>query len=296
MSSVGIAERSAALPLRVTNKELLNWLFFAAVIVILLRFFEVGNAVLFWSSVNQINVFVVGAMCVAGWRLGRYQSEAPATGRDIAIAGGLLCLLILMGLLPHLIGFGFFLCVLAFYLTRIDDPMGELRACAIVLMSAATNFLIAPLVFRLFLPLFIRLDAILVGNALRLVDKSIEWRGSTFEHIEGAKHFAVTLIGACSSFNNVSAAVLVHMAWAMALRKHLTYLDGFAVMVTIAVATLLNVIRITLTALGPSYLEFWHGTGGAVPPGVLVFLAVQNSTMILAGYLTARWAGRRDRA
>jgi hypothetical protein len=292
MSTVEQAPLSTAQTAAITRRELLIWLFAAAVLVIALRYFQIGNAALFWKALDQINVFVCGALCVAGWRLQRYASPAPATSRDVMVVLLLLVLLCAMALAPHLLGVGVFLCLFVLYLVRLDDPSGELRASAVVLMSLATNFLLAPVVFRLFLPLFIRLDAFLIGNVLRLLDGSIEWRGSTFEHMEGAQRFGVTLIGACSSFNNVSAAVMVHMAWAMALRKHLTYFDGLAVLFTIALATALNVGRVSLSALGPDGYAFWHGNGTGVPTGALIFIVVQNIAMVLAGYATARWASR----
>ncbi len=296
MTSLEQAAWSKAQPAAFSLRELLGWLFAAAVVVIALRFFQIGNALLFWKALDQINVFVCGALCVAGWRLQRYTSNEPATGWHVIAVLLLLVLLCAMALVPHLIGVGVFLCVFALYLAWLDDPSGELRASAVVLMSLATNFLLAPVVFRLFLPLFIRLDAFLIGNVLRVVDPSIQWHGSTFEHVDAAQRFGVTLIGACSSFNNVSAAVMVHMGWAMALRKHLTYLDGLAVLLTIAVATALNVFRVSLTALGPDDYAFWHGKGVGVPTGALIFIVVQNITMVLAGYATARWAGRAGAA
>lgn len=294
MTSITVVEQSSHSALPVSRRELLNWLFAAAFLVIVLRFFNIGNAAMFWRAVEQINVFVVGALCVAGWRMLRYQDDAPATGRDLAFTIVMLAFLALMSLLPHLIGVGAFLAIFAIYLMRLDDRSGELRASAVVMLALATNFLFARIIFRLFLPVLIKLDAFLVGNALRLVDTSIQWRGLTFEHMEGAQRFGITLIGACSSFNNVSAAVMVHMAWAMALRKHLTYIDGLAVMLTIAIATMLNVARISLTALGTDSYAFWHGNLGEMPAGAVIFLVVQNAAMVLAGYATARWAGRRN--
>jgi hypothetical protein len=290
----GIDFSSAYSPSRagITLRELLLWLFSAAVLVIVVRYFHIGNPALFWAYLNRLNVFAAGALCVAGWRLRQFRSGRPASGRDVAIAGLLLGLLVLMGLLPRMTGLGLYLFAFAIYLASLDDRTRELRASAVVLLALATNFLFAPLIFRLFLPFFVWLDSILVGHALQFVDSAVEWRGTRFVQHEGARKFGITLVGACSSFNNVSAAVLVHVAWAMALRKHLTRLDALALLCTISIATLLNVTRVVLTALGPENYAFWHGDGTSTAVGGWIFLALQNCLLVLAGYLTARWAGR----
>ncbi len=280
---------------RISQRELMLWLFGAAVLVIFMRYFYVGNAVLFWSQVNRLNVFAAGALCVAGWRLRQFNGEWPASSMDLAIAAVMLLLLVPMGLLPRMTGLGLYLFAFAIYLSSIEDRSQELRAGAIVMLALATNFLFAPLIFRLFMPFFVWLDSIFIGYALQLVDPSIEWRGSTFVQQDGARKFGITLVGACSSFNNVSAAVLVHVAWAMSLRKHLTWFDALALLATICVATLLNVSRIVLTALGPENYAFWHGDGTSTAIGGWIFLALQNVLLVLAGYLTARWAGRTGR-
>ena len=86
--------------------------------------------------------------------------------------------------------------------------------------------------------------------------------------------------------------MLVHVAWAMALRDHLTRLDGMAMLGTIVVATALNVLRIVLSALSPDSYSFWHGHQGSLPGGAMIFVLLQNLTLVVAGYVTARWAGR----
>lgn len=284
----------AAVSARLSIRELLLWLFFAAVALTAMRILFVGNAALFWFNINRLNVFVVGAFCVAGWRLLQYDINSPATRKDVTISALLLFMLTLAGLLPKTLGFGIYLFLLAIWLSSMDDPTRNLRASAIVMVALATNFLFAPVLFRCFMPLFVWADAFLVGHALQVLAPDVQWNASTFVRPDGTRKFGITLVGACSSFNNVSAAVLVHMAWAMVLRKHLTRLDGLAVLATISFATALNVARIVLTAQGRDSFAFWHGDGTSAATGAMVFVVVQNAALATAGFLTARWAAPRN--
>jgi hypothetical protein len=276
----------------VTQRELLLWLFLSGVSLTLVRYFCVGNAPLFWQNVNQVNVFLVGAFCVAAWRLKRFAGSDFLTKTDVTFAAGLVVVLVIAGLFPKLMGFGLFFLLFAFWLVRKKDPSHELHASAIVMFALVTNFLFAPVLFRMFLPFFVWLDAQLVGHTLQFLDPAFVWNTTSFSRNVGGTKFGVALVGACSSFNNVSAAVLVHMAWAMALRKHLTTFDGIALIGTVVIATLLNVLRIVLAALGPENYAFWHGPSGTMPLGLFLFVVAQNLALITAGYLTAKWAGR----
>ena len=63
----GIDSSSTYLPSKaqISQRELLLWLFSAAVLVIVVRYFYIGNSVLFWGYLNRLNVFAAGALCDA---------------------------------------------------------------------------------------------------------------------------------------------------------------------------------------------------------------------------------------
>jgi hypothetical protein len=276
------------------RKELLLWLFWAGAATSAFRYFSIGNAPLFWLSVGQINVFLFGAFLVAGHRLSRYAGKETVQPADFAAALLLLAILVMAGLLPRLIGIGVYYFCFALWLFRIGDRTRELFAAAIVMSAVVTHVLFAPLIFRSFQPLFLWMDAQLVGHVLQFFDPDFSWTGTQFSRIQASGNFGIVIAGACSSFNAVSVAVLAHLAWAMALRKSVSRWDGVALLGTLAFATALNVARLVLTAQGPEGYAFWHGSGGGLPTGALIFIAVQNLALLAAGYATARWAGRPD--
>lgn len=273
-------------------KELVLWVYFAGVAAILFRFFFLGNPAMFSARVAQLNVFEVGAAAVCAWRMACFQSISAATRSDAVIALVLLTVLIVMGVFPLLSGYSVFMFLFGLFVIRKNEKDRNLFAAGVVMLSLATHFLVAPVIFRAFIEYIVKFDVFLVGNILQLIDPGIQTRGTTFVSNAATDQFAVILVGACSSFNNISAAVLVHVAWAMALRDHLTRTDGVAMLGTVVIATALNVTRIVLSAISPEGYTFWHGNDSTLPGGAMIFVLLQNLTLVLAGYLTARWAGR----
>lgn len=273
-------------------RELVLWVFSAGACAILFRFFFVGNPAMFLTRIAYLNVFEVGAAAVCAWRMLRFQSDRQATRSDAVNALLLLVLLVAMGFFPFLYGFSLFMIFFGLFLIRKNETDRNLFAAALVMLSLAGHFLIAPIIFRICIAYIVEADVFLVGSVLQYMDPSIQLRGTSFVSSQRPDQFAVILIGACSSFNNISAAVLVHVAWAMALRDHLTRLDGLAMLGTVVVATALNVMRIALSVSSPDSYAFWHGYDGSLTGGAALFIVLQNVTLVVAGYLTARWAGR----
>jgi hypothetical protein len=286
---------ATASPISIKRRELLLWLFWSGVAVTFTRYFNIGNAEQFWHQLNQINLFLVGAICVAGCRLYRFTDESAARWPDIIHTFALLGILFLATLLPRLIGIGVYFFCLAVFLNRFEDRSRELFACAVVLFAVTTHLLFAPVIFRSFLSFFVWLDAQFVGHVLQFLTPDFQWHSSHFTRVLDSGKFGIVLAGACSSFNAVSAAVMIHIAWAMALRKSLTKWDAVALVATLFIATALNVARLVVSAMGPEDYAFWHGNSvDGMPVGAMIFIVVQNLAFIIAGYATARWAGKSE--
>ena len=85
---------------------------------------------------------------------------------------------------------------------------------------------------------------------------------------------AVWLIAGCSSFNNVSSAVLACVAVAMLRRNEWVRRDIATIMITSAAMILVNVVRICLFAWSEDYRLFWHDGAGAQMLGIAETLVV----------------------
>jgi hypothetical protein len=137
-----------------------------------------------------------------------------ATGRPLTKAA----MMVLLQNFPAAIGFDE-LCGLAQarlgarHATAGDDR--NVRAAGVVLLALSTQLVWGPILFQFFTPELLRADAALVGEILKPLRPDIIWRGTTFVAPDG---HAVTLIGGCSSFNNVSTAVLACVAITMLRR------------------------------------------------------------------------------
>ena len=82
-----------------------------------------------------------------------------------------------------------------------------------MLLAVSGQLVWAPIVFQLFTPELLHADAALVGEDPGVgVAGRMSWRGTTFIAPDG---HTLVLVGACSSFNNVSSAVLACVAVTM---------------------------------------------------------------------------------
>ena len=85
---------------------------------------------------------------------------------------------------------------------------------------------------------------------------------------------SVSLIAGCSSFNNVSTAVLACAAVTM-LRRTEWVRDDIATVAIAAIAMILvNAVRICLFVWSPNYHAYWHDGVGAQILAIVQTLAV----------------------
>jgi hypothetical protein len=172
-----------------------------------------------------------------------------------------------------------------------NDEM--LYAGAVCLMAVCANLSLAPLIFQLGYSNFIGVDMALLQYAINASGAPVTATPAGLVASDGMR---VMLVGGCSSFAGVSAAVLVHMGWAMFVRTEVNWRDAVAVCATVLVATVLNIIRLTLTASGHDAYLFWHGNAGELPLGGQLFWFLQNAILLAGGYVSATLAGRPARA
>jgi hypothetical protein len=276
-----------------STSELLCWALGVLTAAIYAKSLHIGSYERLLLSIHSLDVFALFAIGVCFWRLRQYSGRS-ARRKEFWLCVAMILSMIPLSLIRSTIGLGLGFALLAI-LCRVFDRNDNLFAASVLLAAMATHFTFAPVLYRLFLSPILAVDVHLVGNVLSALRPDLHWNETTFEGFDGARKFGITLVGACSSFNNISGAVLVHMTWAMALRTHLTKLDGVALAATILLATALNVIRIVLSAWSRESYNFWHGTSPDLPVGALLFLISQTLLVIATGYLTAVYASDKRR-
>jgi hypothetical protein len=215
---------------------------------------------------------------VALWRL----SEAPAVParpRDIV---GLLILCILGGLTSHAAAPAA-LTVLAFLLWRAGEV--QARAAGATLLALASHQLWSPLIFKIAAPELIRIDAAMVGELVSKGTPGAHWRDNIISVPSG---HAIAVLEGCSSFTNVSAALLAWVALAKLERVGWVRSDLLVGLAAGLAQVLLNVGRLILMAQSyPLYL-YWHEGDGKQ-----IYVMTASAAAVLIGVFGTRWAARR---
>ena len=207
------------------------------------------------------------------YRLSQSNRTVPADRRDCALALGLGAFILFSSLLPYGFGIGLLATLVALYLLLLDHGDRNLKAAGDVLLALSIQLVWGPIFFQLFTPELLKADAALVGTALMALRPDIVWKGTTFFAPDG---HAVALVAACSSFNNVSTAVLACAAVAMLRRTEWVRSDIATVAIAATAMMLVNSARICLFAWSSGYHLFWHDGAGAQ------ILAIVQTLIVLA--------------
>lgn len=216
------------------------------------------------SLANQNYVFWFGCY-VTMYRLGRSAVRAPARS-DVVFAIAMLLVLLAASFIGYRFSVGIIATALGLYLL-LDRTDRELNASSTVLLALSVHLVWGPIVFQFFTPELLRADAALVGGMLKLVRPDIVWNDTTFY---SAPNFAVSLVGACSSFHNLSTAVLACVAATMFMRTDWRRRDLPRLLAAVAIMIFMNDTRICLLAWSPAAYAFWHDGAGAPLFGLLM--------------------------
>ncbi len=224
----------------------------------------------FAASLAAQNYIYWLACYVVIHRLHRSDRARRATRIDVWLVSAICVLILFTSFLPYRFATGLLATITAgYFLTTGDDR--NVRAAGGVLLALSTQLVWGPIVFQLFTPELLRADAALVGGILAELRPDIVWRGTTFFAPDG---HAVALIGACSSFNNVSTAVLACVAITMLARTEWVRRDLATVLVASAAMILVNAARLCLLAWSGAFQAFWHDGAGAQILGLSQTFAV----------------------
>jgi hypothetical protein len=159
----------------------------------------------------------------------------------------------------------------AAYLLITHDGDRNLRAAGGVLLAISAHLVWGPILFQFFTPELLRADAALVGEILGSLRPDIIWSGTTFSAPSG---HSIVLVGACSSFNNVSTAVLACATITMLTRTEWIPRDIVTVAIASVVMILINAARLCLLAWSGALLLFWHEGAGAQILGIAQTLII----------------------
>jgi hypothetical protein len=265
--------RSAIAASPIGRRELLLWVVICLLANQSLLLLDVGSSFdAFAASLMTQNDIYWLACAVALYRLYLSDPTVRASRLDCVLAFALGVLILSTSLLPYRFGIGLLATLVALYLL-LDHGDRNLKAAGGVLLALSMQLVWGPIFFQLFTPELLKGDAALVGTVLMVLRPDIVWASTSFFAPDG---HVVSLIAACSSFNNVSSALLACAAIAMLRRTDWVRTDIATILISGAAMILFNAARLCLFAWNDDYRLFWHDGGGAT------ILAVAETFIVLA--------------
>jgi transmembrane exosortase EpsH len=255
------------------RRELLLWIVVCLFANQALLLLDVQSFDAFAASLLTQNDIYWLACAVVIYRLNLSDRTVGAGRLDWVLALAVGILLVLSSLLPYRFGIGLLTTLVALYLVLLDHADRNLKAAGAVLLALSMQLVWGPIFFQLFTPELLAADAALVGSVLTVLRPDIVWNGTTFFAPDG---HAVSLIAACSSFNNVSTAVLACAAVIMLRRVEWMRSDTATMAIAATAMMLVNAARICLFAWSSDYHAYWHDGAGAQ------ILAIAQTLVVLA--------------
>lgn len=191
----------------------------------------------------------------------RDPSTVAAAYQDIAVFGTLGIANVVLGainVMPTQRVIWIVATLAAIYIFLTSAKQSYARAAATVLLALCAQSLWGPLFFSLFALDLLRGDAILVGTILDATRSGFTWH----DNIIATQGHTIEIYAACSSFHNVSLALLCWVTLTKLSRPTWVSSDfifGAAVCVVMIVA---NVTRLYVEALNHASWDYWHNGFG----------------------------------
>jgi exosortase/archaeosortase family protein len=148
----------------------------------------------------------------------------------------------------------------------------KLRAAGVVLAALAIQEYWGHIVFDFFALPLLRAETAVVGTLVQAARAGTVWQGNV---ITGPSGFSIIVYSACSSFHNLSLAMLCWLTVSKLRNQEWRTSDFVTGCVIGAAMIACNVMRLCLMAWSPDFYEYWHNGLGAQ------IFAVGASIMVL---------------
>jgi exosortase/archaeosortase family protein len=168
------------------------------------------------------------------------------------------------------------------WLTSAHDP--KLRAAGIVLAALAVQELWGHILFNLITMPLLLAETAVVGTLMEAIRPGTVWHDNA---VTGPNGFSIVIINSCSSFHNLSLALLCWVTISRLSHQNWRGRD-FVLGAMIGVTMILfNVTRICLMSWNHDLYHYWHDGVGAE-----MFAVGASLTVLVLSLYAARPAGR----
>lgn len=158
----------------------------------------------------------------------------------------------------------------------------QLMAAAAILLAVAGNAWWGPFVFSFVAEVFVKADVALVGETLRRFNPNVTLDAG---FIVAPDRHALVILDRCSSFHNMTLAMLFWVSLTMYRRQYWLRGDFVALACACLVMFALNAWRIALMARSRIDFVYWHDGAGAAIFGAastLLILAIVATGAVMA--------------
>ncbi len=244
---------------RMSIRELVFWLVAMLAASHAMHVLDWSSAEKFASSLASANIIYFVACAAVFYRI--YHSGRS----DVSDAGdaGFALLIAVLSTILAFVGYrftnGILMTAVGVYLIVRHGSNANLKAAACVLLALSVHLIWAPALFQYFAVPLLRFDAQLVSGLYGLVRPDIAMTGTSFFAPDG---HTITLAAACSSFNNMSMAVLCAVSVIMLVRNTWRRSDIGLILATSLAMLAFNVVRVGLIGWSKDYYAFWHDGAG----------------------------------
>ncbi len=147
----------------------------------------------------------------------------------------------------------------AIYIYLVNSKGSYSRAAATVLLALCVQALWGPIFFSLFAFDLLRADAAIVGTFLNLTQSGYIWH----DNVIATRGHSIEIYSGCSSFHNISLAMLCWVALTKLNRPVWIASDFIFGAAACAAMIVVNVSRLYVAALSYGSYEYWHDGNGA---------------------------------
>jgi hypothetical protein len=234
------------------------------------------------ANLGAIGIFQYMAW-YAVFRLLASSSAVPAArARDVLVTA-VLCLLVF---LPTSRMIWVPATGIAFYLWRFSAGDPKLRAAGIVLAALSVQELWGHILFNLITFPLLRAETAVVGTLMDLIRPGTVWQDNMVRAPSG---FGIIIINSCSSFHNLSLALLCWVTISRLSHQDWRARDFVFGAVIGFVMIMFNVVRLCLMGWSIDLYHYWHDGIGAE-----MFAVGASLTILLLSLYAARPSGRRS--
>jgi Transmembrane exosortase (Exosortase_EpsH) len=233
------------------------------------------------TSLLSVGLFQYMAWYVVFRLLGAGQRNKAASNCDWGVALGL-CLTVFLPT-PQTVWFA--ATALGVYLILTPDGDSKLRSAGIVLLALSVQEFWGHQLFEVIASPLLRAETAAVGTILQTVQPGADWHDNIITSQNG---WGIVVYPYCSSFHNVSLAILCWVTISRQARDTWRWRDCASAGLIVAAMISINMARLLLMSLNKNVYHYWHdGTGNQI------FAIAASLFVLLASLFAVRRIGER---